>query len=140
MARRLILDTNILIDIERDALDRNSLPVHELALPVIVIAEFRMGIELIAESARARRAEAVLETMLEFCATLDYTLSTAVHHGRLSAEARRSGRPRGGYDLIIAAHAAETGDTILTRDAATRFGGLSGVRAIDPAELRAAEP
>ena len=135
MARRLILDTNILIDIERDALDRNSLLHHELALPAIVIAEFLMGIELLAAPARARRSEAVLATMLELCTTLDYTLSTAEHHARLSSEARRSGRPRGGYDLIIAAHAAETGDTILTRDAAARFGGLPGVRAASPADL-----
>ena len=34
------------------------------------------------------------------------------------------------HDLIIAAHAAETGRTILSRDAKTRFGELPGVSAI----------
>ena len=39
--------------------------------------------------------------------------------------------PRGAHDLIIAAHAAETGRTILSRDAKARFGDLAGVSAID---------
>lgn len=47
------------------------------------------------------------------------------------AHVRMSGTPRGTPDLIIAAHAAETGRMVLTRDAAGRFGGLSGTRAID---------
>ena len=34
-------------------------------------------------------------------------------------------------DLIIAAHAAQTGRTILSRDAKARFGELPGVSAID---------
>jgi predicted nucleic acid-binding protein len=62
---------------------------------------------------------------------LDYTQATAAHHGRLLAHVRRSGSPRGAHDLIIAAHAAETGRMILSRDAKARFGDLPGVSAID---------
>ena len=62
---------------------------------------------------------------------LDYTQATAAHHGRLLAHVGRSGSPRGAHDLIIAAHAAQTGRTILSRDAKARFGALPGVRAID---------
>jgi hypothetical protein len=47
---------------------------------------------------------------------LDYTQATAAHHGRLLAHVRRSGSRRGAHDLIIAAHAAETGRMILSRD------------------------
>jgi predicted nucleic acid-binding protein len=50
---------------------------------------------------------------------------------RLLAHVRRSGSPRGAHDLIIAAHAAQTGRTILSRDAKARFGDLPGVTAID---------
>jgi hypothetical protein len=66
---------------------------------------------------------------------LDYTQATAAHHGRLLAHVRRSGSPRGAHDLIIAAHAAETGRTILSRDAKARFGDLPGVTAIDAGPL-----
>lgn len=135
MARRLILDTNVLIDYERGAIDRKVLDRHELLLPAIVVAEFRVGIEICVGTAVARRSERALEALLDLCTVLDYTLGTAERHARLSTDSRRSGRRRGAYDLIIAAHAAETGDTILTRDAAARFGGLTGVRAVEPAEL-----
>jgi predicted nucleic acid-binding protein len=38
---------------------------------------------------------------------------------------------RGAHDLIIAAHAAETGRLIVSRDARARFNDLPGVTAID---------
>jgi tRNA(fMet)-specific endonuclease VapC len=47
----------------------------------------------------------------------------------LLAAVRRSGRPRGAHDLIIAATAAASGRIILTADA-TGFNGLPGVQAI----------
>jgi tRNA(fMet)-specific endonuclease VapC len=47
------------------------------------------------------------------------------------AHVRRSGTPRGAHDLIIAAHAAETGRTVVSRDVKARFNGLPGVAAID---------
>ena len=57
------------------------------------------------------------------------TEATAAHHARLIAHARRSGRPRGAHDLIIAAHAVETDRIVVSRDAAARFGDLPGVAA-----------
>jgi len=62
---------------------------------------------------------------------LDYTTVTAAHHARLLAQVRKSGSPRGAHDLIIAAHAAETGRLVLTPDAKARFGDLPGITAID---------
>lgn len=135
MVRRLIIDTNVLVDIERQQMDRSSLLSDELFLPGIVVAEFQFGIELREGTRRAERAKAALELALRQCTVLEYTLRTAENHARLLAEATRRGRPRGHHDLIVAAHAAETGHAILTRDAAARFGGLPGVRALDPTEL-----
>jgi predicted nucleic acid-binding protein len=63
---------------------------------------------------------------------LDYTAITAAQHGQLLAHVRKSGMPRGAHDLIIAAHAAETGRTVVSRDAKARFSDLPGVTAIDP--------
>ena len=60
---------------------------------------------------------------------LDYTEATAACHARLIAHARRAGTPRGGHDLIIAAHAVQTDRIVLTFDAKARFGDLPGVSA-----------
>jgi tRNA(fMet)-specific endonuclease VapC len=48
------------------------------------------------------------------------------------AHVRRTGTPRGAHDLIIAAHAAQTGRTILSFDAKARFADLPDVLAIEP--------
>lgn len=131
MGRRLILDTNVLIAYERGTIDRSALDRDELAVAAITIAEYRVGIELAdsAERAAARaRALTAIESVVD---VLAYTDTTAAHHARLIAHVRRTGAPRGAHDLIIAAHAAETGRTVLTRDVKAGFAGLPGVLAID---------
>ena len=127
MARRLIVDTNVLIAYERGSLDREALDDDELAIAAITVAEFRVGVELAASAERASDRARVLAVLLGVMDVLDYTPTTAVHHARLIAEVRRSGRPRGAHDLILAAHAAETGRTVMSLDAAARFGDLPGV-------------
>jgi predicted nucleic acid-binding protein len=95
------------------------------------IAEYRVGIELAdsAERAAARaRALTAIESVVD---VLAYTDTTAAHHARLIAHVRRTGAPLGAHNLIIAAHAAETGRTVLTRDVKAGFAGLPGVLAID---------
>jgi tRNA(fMet)-specific endonuclease VapC len=131
MGRRLILDTNVLIAYERGTIDRSAFERDELAIAAITVAEYRVGIELAdtTERAAARaRALAAIESVVD---VLEYTDTTAAHHARLIAHVRRTGTPRGAHDLIIAAHAAETGRTVVTRDVKARFTGLPGVLAID---------
>lgn len=131
MGRRLILDTNVLIAYERGTIDRSALDEDELAIAAISVAEYRVGIEMADTAERAAdraRALAVITSAVE---VLDYTQATATHHGRLLAHVRRSGAPRAAHDLIIAAHGAETGRIILTRDAKARFSELPGVSALD---------
>ena len=131
MGRRLILDINILIAYERGTMDRSSLDDDELAIASVSVAEYRVGIEMADTAARAAERARALVAITSAVDVLDYTQATAAHHGRLLAYVRRSGSPRGAHDLIIAAHAALTGRTILSRDAKARFGGLPGVSAID---------
>lgn len=131
MGRRLILDTNVLIAYERGIIDRSSLDDDELAIASVSVAEYRVGIELADTASRAAERARALTAITSTLDVLDYTQGTAAHHGRLLAHVRRSGSPRGAHDLIIAAHAAETGRTILSRDAKARFGELPGVAAID---------
>jgi tRNA(fMet)-specific endonuclease VapC len=131
MGRRLILDTNILIAYERATIDRSLLDEDELAVASVSIAEYRTGIELADTQERAAERARALATIASVIDVLDYTQATAAHHARLLAHVRKSGSPRGAHDLIIAAHAAETGRVVLTRDARARFGDLPGITAID---------
>jgi tRNA(fMet)-specific endonuclease VapC len=130
MGRRLILDTNILIAYERGTIDRSALDEDELAVASVSIAEYRTGIELADTQERAAERARALATIASVIDVLDYTQTTAAQHARLLAHVRKSGSPRGAHDLIIAAHAAETGRIVLTRDAKARFDGLPGVTAI----------
>lgn len=129
MGRRLILDTNVLIAYERGTLDRASLDEDELAIAAITVAEYRVGIELADTVARAADRARALAAIVSAVDVLDYTDATGAHHARLIAHARRTGTPRGAHDLIIAAHAVETGRIILSRDAKARFGDLPNVLA-----------
>jgi predicted nucleic acid-binding protein len=132
MGRRLILDTNVLIAYERGAIDRTPLDDDELAIASVSVAEYRVGIELADTPERAAERARALTTITSVIDVLDYTATTAAHHGRLLAHVRRSGTPRGAHDLIIAAHAAETGRTVVSRDVKARFNDLPGVTAIAP--------
>jgi tRNA(fMet)-specific endonuclease VapC len=130
VGRRLILDTNILIAYERGTIDRGALDNDELAVAAITIAEYRVGIELADTAERAANRARALVAITSAIDVLDYTETTAAHHARIIAHVRRSGRPRGAHDLIIAAHATETDRVIVSRDAAARFGDLPGVVAV----------
>jgi tRNA(fMet)-specific endonuclease VapC len=131
MGRRLILDTNVLIAYERGTIDRSAFDDDELAVASVSIAEYRTGIELADTPERAAERARALATITSVVDVLDFTAVTAAHHARLLAHVRKSGSPRGAHDLIIAAHAAETGRLILTRDAKARFGDLPGITVID---------
>jgi tRNA(fMet)-specific endonuclease VapC len=132
VGRRLILDTSVLIAYERGTIDRAALDDDELAIAAVSVAEYRVGIELADTPERAAERARALATIASVIDVLDYTATTAAHHGRLLAHVRRSGTPRGAHDLIIAAHAAETGRTIVSRDVKARFNDLPGVTAVDP--------
>ncbi|MFL6056484.1 MAG: type II toxin-antitoxin system VapC family toxin [Actinoallomurus sp.] len=131
MGRRLILDTNILIAYERGTIDRAALDDDEVAVAAVTIAEYRVGIELADTAARAADRARALAAIISVVEVLDYTDTTAAHHARLIAHAHRAGIPRGAHDLIIAAHAAETGRTIVSRDAKARFADLPSVIAAE---------
>jgi predicted nucleic acid-binding protein len=131
VGRRLILDTNILIAYEKGSFDRSTLDEDELAVAAITVAEYRVGIELAPSAARAADRARALAAITSVVDVLDYTDLTAAHHARLLAHTRRIGARRGAHDLIIAAHAAETGRVLMTRDAKARFGELPGVLALE---------
>lgn len=132
MARRLILDTNLLIDYERGRVDQAAFDDDDLAIASLTVAEYRTEIELADTAERAAARSRALAVIVENVEVLDYTQATAAHHARLIAHTRRSGRQRGAHDLIVAAHAAQTGRILVSRDSRARFGDLPGVTAEGP--------
>lgn len=128
MARRLIVDTGVLVASERGRADlRSALATDDdLVVAAVTVAELRAGVELGGEKHRAARSAFVLK-VLETLPVLPYDLATAEAHGRLLAHVHRAGSPRGAHDLIIAATAAASRRTILTTDRSARFDQLPGV-------------
>jgi predicted nucleic acid-binding protein len=126
----LILDTGVLIAYERGTIDRTVYDADDLAIAAVTVAGFRVGIELADTAERAAQRSRRLALLLADLDILEYTDATATRHAQLLAQVRRSGRPCGAHDLIIAAHAAETGRTVVSLD--TKFGDLDGITAITP--------
>lgn len=127
MARRLILDTGVLVDAERrrDALP-HLLETDECAIAAITVAELWEGVER-ADAVRRARRLAFVEDVLDALTVEDYTTETAIAHGHLLAHTHRQGRPRGAHDLIVAATAIATGRTLLSTDARASFSDLPGL-------------
>lgn len=131
MARRLIIDTGVLIASERARSELAAVIAEDddLVVAAITVAELRTGIELATEAHRAARSE-FLVTVLESLPVEPYELATAEAHGRLLAHVHRSGAKRGAHDLIIAATAVATSRTVLTTDGNAHFDDLPGVDCI----------
>lgn len=131
MARRLIIDTGVLIASERARTGLAAVITEDddLVVAAVTVAELRAGIELATERHRAPRRE-FLVTVLETLPVEPYDLATAKAHGRLLAHVHRSGTKRGAHDLIVAATAVVTNRTVLTTDRSARFDDLPGVDCI----------
>lgn len=131
MARRLIVDTGVLVAGERgrtvlaDVIDDDD----DLVIAAISVAELRTGIELADARNRAARIEFLVK-ILETLPIEPYDLAAAEAHGQLLAHVHRLGAQRGAHDLIIAATAVATRRSILTTDGNARFEDLPGVECI----------
>jgi len=132
VARRLILDTGVIIAIKRGKVAAEDVyhADDDVAVAAVTIAEFVYGAALTADSDRRREWTRHATAVAQKLRVLPYDVDTAVRHGELLAATRAAGTTRGALDLVIAAHAAESGRTILTRDGSARFHELPGVRAI----------
>lgn len=128
MARRLIVDTGVLIWSERanTALAGVIDGDDDLVIAAITVAEMRTGIELASERHRPART-ACLAKILEMLPVEPYDIAVAQAHGRVLAHVHRSGTSRGAHDLIIAATAIATRRTLLTTDHKARFQELPGL-------------
>jgi tRNA(fMet)-specific endonuclease VapC len=129
VARRVILDTGVLIAIERGKLDVDAvLGADDAAIATITAMELLVGVERADGAHRQARAVHV-EALLSSLPIEAYNLAVARLHARLAVEAMSKGRPRSAYDMMIAATAAATNRILLTTDASAGFDQLTGVRA-----------
>jgi tRNA(fMet)-specific endonuclease VapC len=131
MGQRLILDTGVLIAVERGRLRLDAVlaPEDDVVIAAISIAEYATGVLLATtENTRATR-QAFLDELLQVTPVEDYTPTVAEHHATLLVHVRRTGQPRSAHDLIIAATAIATGRTLITTDTRAKFGELPQVTA-----------
>jgi tRNA(fMet)-specific endonuclease VapC len=124
---RLILDTSVLVAAERveAALDGAVADEDDVSSAAVTAAELLVGVELATPRHRARR-EGFVAQVLSSVTIEDYDLGVARAHALLLAAARRSGRPRGAHDLIIASTARARDRIVVTADA-SGFDDLPGV-------------
>ncbi len=127
----LLLDTTFLIDAERGAADLDDLigDDDDVAIAAITLAELTVGVQLATTRQRPRR-QSYVDEIVAAIPILPYDEAVALHHANLLVAVRRTGRPRGAHDLIIAATAGAAGRTIVSANRQA-FDGLPGVNTID---------
>ena len=114
-----MLDTNIVSDLVRNpngAVGRKIAEVGDagLAVSVIVAAELRFGGAKRGSVALIRQIEAILCGLW----VVPFESPADAEYAAIRAELERQGRPIGGNDLFIAAHALALGAPLVTRDIA----------------------
>lgn len=120
----MILDTNALSALldEEAALLAIIGESRELALPVIVLGEYRFGITI---SKRRREYEAWLARELSLFRVLPVIEETAMHYAEIRSELKANGTPIPANDAWIAALARQHRLPIVSRD--THFDSVRNV-------------
>jgi len=124
----MILDTNAL----SAAADNDAAAIavladtDQLALPVIVLAEYKYGIS---QSRHRADYENWLRKLVEDCLILEVNERTTHHYADINLELRRMGRSIPTNDLWIAALSRQHSMPILSRDC--HFDLVSGSKRID---------
>jgi tRNA(fMet)-specific endonuclease VapC len=123
-----MLDTNIISDLIRNPHGKAAKQIakrgeQNICTSIIVAAELRYGC---ARNGSARLRKAV-EDLLAEIDTLPFDVPADVEYGRIRAELEATGKPIGGNDLLIAAHACATGAIIVTANAA-EFKRIRGLK------------
>jgi len=121
----VILDTNALSAIAGAALGigERMAGAEVVAIPVVVLGEYRFGI---AQSRRRAEYERSLEVNLPVCRVLEVTAETAARYAEVRLEMKQAGTPLPANDTWIAALCRQHQLPILSRD--QHFDLVKGVR------------
>jgi tRNA(fMet)-specific endonuclease VapC len=129
---KLMLDTNICIYLIKNQppsiLDRfASLPVGDIGVSVITLAELEYGI---AKSSRPARNRAALDQFVSPLEVATFDRPATASYGRLRALLEKKGQPIGSMDLLIAAHAMSLDVRLITHNV-KEFGKVPGLQIED---------
>ena len=124
----MILDTNGLSAIADGdpALEPILRNAAEIAVPVIVLGEYRYGIQ---QSRDRRRYEQWLTESIRDYRVLDVDEETAISYASLRSELKRAGTPIPSNDVWIAALCRQYSFPVLSRD--RHFDLVRGIERID---------
>lgn len=122
----MILDTNALSAIvDGDPGIVGALKPGTLAIPVVVLGEFRFGI---AQSRRREEYVLWLKVNLTDYEVLDITGETTLHYAQIRLETKQSGKPIPSNDTWIAALCRQLDLPVLSRD--RHFDLVKGLRRV----------
>ena len=115
---RYMLDTNIISDLIRNPQGRAAKRLARvgedaICTSIIVAAELRYGCAKIG-SKRLLRA---VEDLLGEISVLPFDVPADAEYGEIRSDLEAAGKPIGGNDLLIAAHACAIGAAIVTGNA-----------------------
>ena len=99
---------------------------EQMAIPVIVLGEYRYGI---AQSRKRASYESWLTGLLRDCLVLDVNEPTTQHYAQIVLELKRLGKPMPTNDLWIAALCRQHSLPLLSRD--RHFDLVPGTKRID---------
>jgi len=99
---------------------------EQMAIPVIVLGEYRYGI---AQSRRRPSYESWLSGLLRDCLVLDVNEPTTQHYAEIVLELKKLGKPIPTNDLWIAALCRQHSLPLLSRD--RHFDWVAGVKRIE---------
>lgn len=124
-----MLDTNIVSDLIRNPQGRAAKRIakmgeNNICTSIIVAAELRYGC---AKSGSKRLLKAV-EDLLGEIKVLPFDVPADAEYGGIRSELEGAGKPVGGNDLLIAAHARAIGATIVTANT-NEFRRIRGLKA-----------
>jgi tRNA(fMet)-specific endonuclease VapC len=124
----LIIDTNALSAAaeERPGIVAILAGARQLALPVVVIGEYRFGIAQSRHRARYRRW---LDALIADCTVLEVNEQTTHHYAAIGVELKQAGKPIPTNDLWIAALCRQHSLPLLSRD--SHFDAVSGIQRLD---------
>ena len=118
MAARYLLDTNICIYIVRHKPAEvrrrfERLKAGEAAISAVTFGELHYGA---VRSQHPREAQVTLQELTSFLPVLPLPADAGLEYGRIRASLEKSGKPIGGNDLWIAAHATSAGLILVTNN------------------------
>jgi predicted nucleic acid-binding protein len=115
-----LIDTSVLIAVERGQLDPATLTEEAedepVAIAAITASELLHGVHRLRAAASRARAERFVENLLALVPVVPFDLDVARVHARLDAELAAAGTTVGDGDLLIAATAVAWDYRIATRD------------------------